>query len=140
MGGSQNRLKLYIKQGANPFWLLFIYMLYIHKIVETIYYLQKLYQRLGYLNPKTDPWDPIPTGPQQKDHDFPSSHSDGVVILLQRPPNSTWITATSAALCIAACLTSSTNFSVAGPSMANLIVCYFCCNPLSLSWIVAVTW
>jgi len=31
------------------------------QIVDTLHYLQKIHQKLGYLNPKTDPGDPIPT-------------------------------------------------------------------------------
>ena len=60
MGESQNRLKIYIKQGAKPLWLLAVYVFRIHKSWR-LYINYKMYQNLGYLNPKTDPGNSIPT-------------------------------------------------------------------------------
>ena len=109
-----------------------------NRVDFTLFY--KIPPKFWLSNSKLNPSDPIPTSPQHKDHDSPSSNSAAIVNLLWISPSSTWINAIVATLCITTCLTSWIKFSPVGPSTCSLIIHCVYFGPLRLSWMESVIW
>ena len=116
------------KRRVKSFMTLYYLPALLPQLAETLHSIQQNSTKLGLFAPKLTLGDHVPTGPQHKDCDSTSSHSAGAEILLQRPSRSICATATSVALCVAACLMYSNNCSVASPALSALIFCCVLCR------------